>query len=157
MKRWTLYIIVYALAALLGGNLFRGTDVAKLSPVEAVWVSAKAGRVQIETDMGDVGVGSNATKALENMKATAQGQIFLETADYLIVEQGNESLITQMQKILRPTCSVCVAAEKPDLRQAAVFLNAHEPEVTMKLLKSKDEILPVLENKGGRLELVEKG
>lgn len=157
MKRWVLYIIVYALAALLGGNLFQGTDVAKLSPVEAVWVSAKAGQVQIETDMGDVGVGSNAKQALENMKATAQGQVFLETADYLIVERGNEGLISQLQEILRPTCGVCVAAEKPDLQQAAEFLNAHEPDVTMKKLKSREVILPILENKGGRLELVDKG
>lgn len=155
MKRWMLYIIVYALAAFLGGNLFHGTDVAKLSPVEAVWISAKGGTVRMETDMGDVGLGSNAAQALEDMKATAQGQVFLETADYLIVERGNESLVSQLQEILRPNCCVCVAAEKPDLKQAAQFLNTHEPDINMRDLRIREESLPLLQNRGGRLELVE--
>ncbi len=155
MKRWTLYIIVYAFAALLGGSLFQGTDVAELSPVEVVWISAKGGEVQMETDTGDMGVGRNAAQALEDMKATAQGRVFLETADYLIVEHGNERLIPQLQEILRPNCSVCVATEKPDLKQAAEFLNTHEPDIDMRRLRYQGGSLPLLQNKGGRLELVE--
>ena len=157
MKRWILYLIVYAMAAMLGGRLFQGTDVAELSPVEAVWISAKAGKVEIETDMGDVGVGSNTAQALENMKATAQGRVFLETADYLIVEQGNEGLISQLWEILRPTCEVCVSMEKPDMKQAAEFLNTHKPGVDLKRLRYEQTALPLLKNRGGRLELVEGG
>ena len=156
MKRWYLYIILYALAGVFGLSPFRGNDLAVLSPVEVVWLEAEQGVVRIETDNGDVGVGDTVKAALENMKATASAEIFLDTADYLIVKQGSEALIEQMRESIRPSCSLCAAQKIPDMKKVAAFLSVHEPSVKMKNGFKGVESLPVLQERKGRLILVEQ-
>ena len=53
MRHWYIYIILYAVIGVFGLSPFRGNDIAKLSPVEAVWLEVEQGSVRIETDGGD--------------------------------------------------------------------------------------------------------
>ena len=147
MKRWLVYLAVLVLC---GTSANRGTDIGELAPVEVVWLTENAGQVCLKTDTGDIGRGEDVPSALCNMKATASGNILLETADYLIVELGKEDLLSQVYDLLRPSCKVCVARSMPDLEKVAVFFTAHEPEVTLRQYQVEQSILPVLGEQEGR-------
>lgn len=147
MKRWLVYLAVLALC---GTPSNRGTDIGELAPVEVVWLTENAGEVYLQTDTGDVGRGEGVQGALLNMKAAAPGMIFLETADYLIVEQGKEEILAQVFEVLRPSCKVCVAQSMPDLKKVAVFLTAHEPRVTLRQYQVEKGALSLLREQEGR-------
>lgn len=151
MKRWVVYIVVVLLFVV---TPFRGTDIAKLAPVEVVWLTEKGGQVYLETDTGDKGWGADVQSALEDMKAAAPGSIFLETADYLIVERGREVLLEQTYDVLRPSCMVCTAEKMPDMETVAVYLSAHEPQTTLRQWQVEQPSLSVLREQQGRYEWI---
>jgi hypothetical protein len=142
MKRWILYI---ATVALLSTTSFRGTDIAKLAPVEVVWLAEEDGQVLLMTDTEDVGRGAYVQEALAAMKDAALGTVFLDTADYLIVETGAETFLDQIAAVLRPSCMVCRAKQVPDLKKASQFLSAHEPDVTLRQWQNDGGRLPLLQ------------
>ena len=149
MKYWLLFFSLFIATAIFGPASFRGTNIAKLAPVEVVWLSERDGQVSLKTDMGDFGVGEDMQAALEDMKASASGTVFLDTADYLIVEQGREELLEQAYTFLRPSCMICVAEKMPDLEVAAEYLSAHEPELTLREYRvDKGEIPELVEQEG---------
>ncbi len=150
MKRWLLYLIIIAVISFLGISPFQRTDIAQLAPVEVVWLSSEKGRLCLQTDTQDVGYGTDVQSALENMMQTTAGTIFLETADYLIIEQGQEQFLEQIYSVLRPSCMVCVAAQMPKLDAAAEFLRVHEPEVTLRQLRNEEGTIKHLVEKEGR-------
>ena len=119
MKHWIIYMVI----VLLVSTSFRGTDIAKLAPVEVVWLSENAGEIYLETDTGDSGKGDSVQAAYNNMKASAHGTIFLDTADYLIIQNGNEHLIADTYELLRPNCRICSAPIIPDMESVAGFLS----------------------------------
>lgn len=151
MKRWIIYLAVLALC---GTSSTRATDIGKLAPVEVVWLTEKAGFVYLETDTGDVGVGEDVQSALRYMKSTAPGTIFLETADYLIVEHGREVLLQQVYDVLHPSCKVCIAEKMPDMEKVAEFLSAHEPCVTLRQHQVEMCALPIIREHEGRFRFV---
>lgn len=155
LRHWMIYIILYMGVNIFGLIPFRDTDVATLSPVQALWLAQEDGCVYMETDNGDIGIGKTVADALINMKETASGTVFLDTADFLIVRKGSEALIAQMREILRPSCSVCVAQSAPDLQTATDFMRIHKPSVKMKNTDAERPNLPVLHQEKGRLILVE--
>ena len=151
MKRWLLYVVALSV---IGMSSALGTDIGKLAPVEAVWLTENNGQVYLECDTGDLGCGATIQAALEDMKAAALGTIFLETADYLIVEQGREALLEQAYDLFRPSCKVCVAQSKPDLQSATLFLATHEPQLTLRRYQVEENELPMLREEEGRLEWI---
>lgn len=150
MKRWIIYIVLFVGVAIFGTIPFRGTDIAKLAPVEVVWLSRNGGQVHLKTDTGDMGEGKSIQAALADMKAAASGSVFLETADYLIVEVGREALLEQVYDVLRPSCMVCMAEEMPDMKAVAEYLSAHEPELSLRQYRVEKGKLPQLTEKEGR-------
>lgn len=150
MKRWLWICVIIVLAALVASTPFKGRDVAKLIPVEVIWLSESQGDVYLETDTGDSGLGTSVQDALENMKQSVAGTLFLETADYLILNQEDEYLLEQVYPLLRPTCMICTASKTPDMENIAKFLSAHEPDLTLRQYRVREGDLPVLEEKDGR-------
>lgn len=153
MRRWWIYIILYVFVGAFGWSPFVGTDIAKLVPVEVVWLERTDGRVCIETDCGDIGIGKTLSEALGDLHQTAAGTVFLDTAEYVIVKRGSQELLLQISEVLRPSCSVCVADSMPDLVKAAGYLGVHEPTAKMKDVNRSE--LPYLIERDGRLLLVE--
>lgn len=154
MKRWVLYVVVFAGIALFSASPFRGTDISKLAPVEVVWLTEKNGQVYLKTDTGDMGWGEDVQAALRDMKAATPGTVFLETADYLIVKKGREDLLEQVYDVLRPSCIVCMADEMPDMESVAAFLEAHEPQMTLRQYRADQRSLPLLKGQDGRFEWI---
>lgn len=150
MKRF--WIMAAAVAALAFLSPAGEGDVGDLLPVELLYVYMEEGVVHLETDDGQWGVGNSLSTALEDLHATSPGRVFLETADYLVVTREAIPLLSELMKVLRPAARVCVA-ETID-RNAAAYLAAHEPDVTLGELRSGSSIIPVLTFTEGRYHIV---
>ena len=99
-------------------------NVADLLPVEAVAVYVENGQVVLETDTEDKGVGSTALDALADMKAKALSVIYLDTAEYLLVQDGAEEQALQ----LCPLLDDCIKVGKylqGEIKQQAAYYEIH--------------------------------
>lgn len=153
MKYW----IWIPLAALLLLSPFQGNDVGKLRPVELVTMRREGGAVILETDTGDVGRGEDPLAALEDLKKSAPGALFLDTADYFLVTRETENLLPALSGVLRPAVEICIYSEEIDLEDAAEYLRAHSPEVTLLAWRTQGRIVPKLRTEGGEYRLVGNG
>ena len=152
MKRIAIY------AALLTAVLLVPKETVKLSqlkPVEVVYLYREDGRVVIETDTEDRGVGSTVEKAVADLDATTAGTIFLDTADYLLIKEDTVKYIPQLESYFKKSVRICYAEGDMKLSDAAVYLASHKPS---KRLGDWGEHGPlqVLTTEEGRLILKEK-
>lgn len=154
MKYWAWYIGAVVLVAALGWMPFLGTDVARLRPVELISVSREEAQVLVETDTGDSGRGQTLELALEDLYDSTPGEIFLETAEYLLITPEGQSLLPELTKTLRPSCKVCLREGEMDLAEAAAYLSVHEPELTLQDYRTGEKDIPKLKMEGERGQLV---
>lgn len=136
MKKW-----LYLAAALLAvGILSRlphpARDAAKLSPVQTVYLYIEEDAFHIETDTGDHGSGPTLAAAVSDMKANASAELFLETAEYLLLSP-NTPIPNDLFTLLRPSCCVCYTDVLPDLPAATQYLTIHPPEYTLAHLRAE--------------------
>lgn len=129
MKRTLIYIVVLAAALMIPQE---GTDVGKLLPVELVHLYYIEDQLAIETDTGDLGRGATVEVALQDLKDTTAGMVFLDTADYLLVSERALGEITEVRRFLKTSVRVCMAEPGIDLTAAAEFLAVHKPAATLK-------------------------
>lgn len=155
MKRWIAYAAGLVLMLLLAKGEFAGTDIAGMEPVGAVRVHLDGGRVTVQTDTGQQGQGDDLNSAVRDMKLTADKEIFLDTADYLLISPGAEEQLPGLRQLLRPACRVCLEIGETDLAAAAAYLDSHIPEITLKDCWKENQPLLVLAVKEGRMYLAQ--
>ena len=150
MKRWIW--ILGAVALLLSAGSRR--ELARLEPVELLYIYEDGGMIVLAADTGDSGKGKTLEEAEKDLKDKASGQIFLDTAEELVVTAETEKLLPQLRQILRPAMKVCLADGEIDPEQAAAYLRARKIRVTLGSLRDPAVMLPKLERKEGRYRLV---
>ena len=155
MKRWGIYAAVIAAALLVTKKGSAGTDIARREPVQVLGVETSAGNVVLRTDTGQYGTGESLAAAVADMKKTAGGEIFLDTAEYLLVTPSAQKWLSELTELLRPACQVCLDSGVTDLGAAADYLTIHEPGVTLRRYRQDACPLPVLYLKEGRMYLAE--
>ena len=134
MKKWLYLLGALAAVGILSRLPHPARDIAELKPVQAVYLYKDGGNLCIETDTGDFGAGGNLSEAASDLSAHADGEIFLDTAEFLIL--GREIAIDpSFYQYLRPGCRVCYADEQPDLAAAVEYLSAHPPQITLAHLR----------------------
>ena len=97
MKRVILYIIVLLIALYIPVDR---TDISNLEPIQAVWVSQENGEYIITTDTEDVGVGESIQQAIAEMKNKSEKIIYLDTAQYLLVNENCTAAINEITNYL---------------------------------------------------------
>lgn len=152
-KRLWLFAALLA-AAILGRTPSAGMDVGKLQPVQVVCLARGEGNVSVWTDTGDWGAGPDLKAAVEDMKACAAGEIFLETADHLLLMPDCLELLEDAAALLRPSCSLCLLEGEPDMEQIGQFLALHAPTVTLMEYRAGWGQLQTLKTADGRMTLV---
>ena len=152
MRKWIGYTLTLAMIPILSFGGFGGQDVGKLSPVQVVLVR-NSEQVVLLTDTKEQGTGEDVASAVMNMKQTSSSEVFLDTADYLLIEPGAQVWITQLHEYLRPSCNVCYVTGRADLEQAGLFLQLHEPSLTLADYEAGDHNLSCLSIKEGRMQL----
>jgi len=159
VKHGAVYFVLTMAIVLAGGLPFSNHDVGRLQPVETLAVRMEAGRVVLETDAGDMGTGDTWAAAMENMKATAPGSVFLGTVSFLLLDDNAVELLPVIleQQELNPGCSLCRARVGMELEPAGAYLRAHEPEMNLRLARAGAGELPWLLEEDGRYLLVQPG
>lgn len=152
MKRIVLYI---GIIALVFAAPVEHLNVGELIPVQVVAISEENGWTVIETDTGDKGIGANAQKALKNLKDTASGKIYLDTAEYLLLGKNTAKAAEDLRSELKPSVKLCKTAKSLDLKETAKFLNTHGKLTKLKDW-NKDTELPVLSTFGDALIFLKK-
>ena len=150
--KWLLYFGILMAVILCPTE---GTDVGKLIPVEVVAVSEAEGWITISADTGDMGNGMTMQAAIDDMKASAPGIIYLDTAEYLLLEKGMESYLNTAERHLKQKTHLCYIEEGIPLEAAANFLSVHKPKVTLKTVGDYS-MIPMITEEMGRYHLVEK-
>ena len=154
MKKWLWLSAAFIAVAVVGTKPSAGKDVAKLQPVQVVCLSRSGDDITVWTDTGDWGAGATLKAAVENMKMAATGEIFLETADYLLLTPDCRAVLGDAGVFLRPSCSICLLEGEPDMERIGQFLELHAPEVTMMEYRAGRHRLQTLKTIDGRMSLV---
>ena len=81
-------------------------DIAKLQPVQGVALYKEGQHVVMETDTGSRGVGETALEALKDMKEKATSVIYLDTAEFLFVEEGMEQFAEELRPLFNKAVRV---------------------------------------------------
>lgn len=155
MKKIGLYLVLIAAVSLFGENRGAGKDVGKLQPVQVIVAEWTEGKLRLTTDTGHTGVGASVEKALADMKEAASGEIFLDTADYLLIRKSALHVLNEFDEYLRPSCAVCTLTGTVEGEKAAEYLSYHIPAVTMAMYEAGEEELPQLISEEGRMKLVQ--
>lgn len=132
MKRKLLYGLVFLTLALVR---VERCEIGRLIPVEVVAVDTADNLVRIETDTGNVGVGKSFQEAYGNLRETASGNIYLDTACWLILSEGDAINVEAVKEYLKGNVGVCLGASKIDLTQVGAYLSAHRPAVRLKQME----------------------
>ena len=136
MKKWLFLAAAVAAVAILSHRPNPARDVARLEPVQAVYIYQKNGTLCIETDTGAAGSGKTLTEAAADLKASASGEIFLDTAQFLLIDP-EVTITADFHTLLRPTCKVTLTETPPDLQAASVYLPIHTPPITLSELRAQ--------------------
>ena len=152
MKRIILYVLL--MAAALAAPVEQA-DVGKLRPIETVSVYTEQGWVVLSTDTDDLGIGQTALQALQNMKDTASGTIYLDTARYLLLEEDAQDAAEELRAVLKDKVQLCIASREIEPADATKYLSAHSGLTRMKTWKVGQK-LPVLVQQGKRLIILKK-
>lgn len=148
MKQWWLLVL---LLVLLGKN--QQQDVARLKPVETLWVTEAEGIVLLWTDTGAQGVGRSLSEAVDNLHESSEGVLFLDTAEYVLLGPKCEDMCEALMDYLRPSCVVCLAVGETKMEAAGRFLRTHRPEMTLIRYLTGGGTLQKLVTEEGRMTL----
>lgn len=129
MRKMVWYLILIIGALMIPAEK---TDIGNMKPVELVQLERNGDRVMIRTDMGAEGQGQDVTEALENLNRMSDGIIYLDTADYLLVDMDAAADVVELAEVLKASTRVCWAEKKIDPEKAAAFLRIHQPQTQFK-------------------------
>jgi len=152
MKRWIFFLAAAAVVLFLPDG--QGIDVAKLQPVELLYINMEQGRMVVYTDTGEYGIGNTLEDALQDVRATAKGEIFLDTVDYVLVTEETKMEISELRHVLRLSAKLILATGPVQSEDITAYLAVHKPEITLKNWMMGQRELPKLMTAGERYYLV---
>lgn len=152
MKRWIGLLAAAAIAVVLPTG--HGTDVAKLSPVEVVYIYMEEGKVCVQADTGDLGTGYSWQGALEDMQLTSSAEVFLETAEYILVTEQTRQWIPELAGIFRPSAKLLLVTGEVEVTDLLPFLRAQTMNGDLKDFLVGKTTLPKLMIALGRYYIV---
>ena len=129
-------VILFAAASFwaLGLLPFRATDAAKLLPVKTVVVMKSGDRYVVDVGAGVRAVGRTLSEALERLKEEVTGEIFLPTAEQVIVTEPAEGAVEAVaeEESLRPAAGLYLTPiAAPDPEALGAYLAAHRSNYTI--------------------------
>ena len=152
MKRILCYTAILAIMLALP---VEKADVGNLRPVQVVAIYKENNWFVMETDTEDKGYGGTPEQALQNLKDTSSGIIYLDTAEYLLLTKDTLDAAEELRQELKNSVRLCMTAKPVDLTEVAEYLSVHGNLPKLKAW-GKDQELPVLSVFGDSLIFFEK-
>ena len=150
MKRWIWIPACLVALGILARLPHPATDIGKLEPVGLVRISIGENGIQIGTDTDAVGIGGDLAAAAKDLHDSTGKEVFLETADYLILPLEGNVTVSELLTLLRPSVRVCLGEGVMDLEAARAYLSVHEPAVTLYGLHAGEQGIETLTMNEGR-------
>ena len=141
MKRRLLYGVL--LVALLFAPV-ETVNISHLHPVQAVSVSHQWGQVVIETDTEDKGIGATTELALQNLKDTTGGILYLDTAEYLLFTEDAQDVVQALREVLKDNVRLCKIVSPVNPKMAVDYLRTSKDLPRLSKWEMGDQ-LPVLD------------
>ena len=133
MKKW-LYPAAFLAVALLARMPHPAVDIARLAPVRSIYIYIDGETLTIETDDRISGSGLDLREAYQDLTANADREIFLDTAEFLVLDP-DVAITEEFYDLLRPTTKVVFAVEPPDPDTISDYLAIHPPRLTLANLR----------------------
>ena len=149
MRKTVLYTLLFALSIAMRPQ---SLDIGTLRPVQLVSMYREDEWIIIETDTGDQGRGGNVHEAIQNLKDTTPGTIYLDTADFLVVRPDTQNMISEISQYLKQNVKICSSIGGITPIDAANYLSAHPPRTNMREWRKNVE-LEVLQHDGTKILL----
>ena len=124
MKKLGYFLIIAA--ALLCSSTQMRMDIGALKPIEAVWIGRENDHYLIETDTGDYGLGETLLQAVKHLKDTSGGEIYLDTATFVVTEKEVLEDLGELKDILQKDSYIIIEDGWTNLPNAAQFLRTHQ-------------------------------
>lgn len=124
MKRAYLWALLAAGLVLTGVLPLEAHDPSELLPARVLTVRREDGWVHTACDSGAEGVGKTLDAALADMARSAEGVLFLDTAEHILLHGGARELTAQVaaSSRLRPAARLYLTGERmPDAKRCAAF------------------------------------
>lgn len=137
--KWICYLAAVAAVLLLPSERM---DIGKLKPVELIRMSMQDNQIVLKTDTGDIGKGETLELAVENMKKTTAGIIYLDTAEYLLLDRDMEENVESISNYLKDDVQLYQCRGEINLEDAAAYLDIHGSGKKLRNWKGSD--LPML-------------
>lgn len=134
MNRICIWLLAAASAVCLCMLPRTGTDAAKLLPAQVLVIGAGDGAITVEADNGAAGSGPTLAAALADMAECAEGTLFLDTAEHIVLLRPSQALLEQTitQLSFRPAAKLYVTrAEALDASALVELLRAHPGKLTL--------------------------
>lgn len=129
-------------------------DVGRLEPAEVVLLTETEHGIRIRTDTGAWGEGETLSDAVQMLKQSRDREVFLETADKLLLQGQLERYLGEICQLFRPETRICRAVGEPDLEAAGRYLSIHPASATLGELRAGEGNLETLILEEGRGILV---
>lgn len=157
MNKVCIWLLGAATAACLWMVSATGTDAAKLLPTQVLVIGMEDGMVRVRSDASAAGRGATLTQALVQMERSAEGRLFLDTAEHIVVERGAQELMEQVlaQERFRPAAKLYLGQEPAEPAKLAAFLQAHPGPV--RLVQARAFALRAQQLALPRIEIDESG
>ena len=143
MKRILLYCILLAVALSIP---LKRIDISDLEPIQVVKMDRQDENFILQTDTGDIGIGTSVEKALESLKQNSAGIIYLDTAEFLTVTENAREYVGSIKMFLKDKVRVCQWEGEGELSAVGRYMKSHKIGVRIKQWHSKMQ-LPALPRK----------
>lgn len=154
MKKWLFLLTCLGVVVFLGVKNPIGRDVAAIEPVQTVRIFKQGDEIVLQTDTDAMGRGETVDDAIRSMHETSPSYVFLDTADFLIIDPELVAMLPALEDLLRPSCRICLEKGEPDMEKAGAFLNIHKSKMTIKDFLAGERKIPVLETNREGMRLV---
>ena len=111
-----------------------------LEPVSLVRIDRSGAGILVETDTGVKGQGEDFLAAIADLHDKAAAVVFLDTADWLLLPNGESIAVQDLLTVFRPSVRVCIWEGSLDCKTAASYLNVHEPSVTLAEVRAGEPV-----------------
>lgn len=155
MKKWIVILLIIFIVNYYRNQNTLGKDLKQLQPVQTLLAEWTEGKLRLVADNGCEGTGRTVREAITNMKNSASGEVFLDTADYLLVRKDALSFVDVLKEELRPSCSVCGLMGSVDLTEVTDYLSYHLPKLTVAMYEAGERVIPLLVSGEGGMQLVQ--
>jgi len=141
MRTGALLMAVFLIAAAWVYHPVAATDLDDLIPVETLWITVEEGSLAVNGK--DVsGKGGDWQSAMEDLEASAEGTVFLQTVDRIVVSEKAANCLKALREDerLRPSIRLYLLRGAAD-ESLDAFTAAHGSEATVENGKEPPLIL----------------